>query len=140
MRAVLTSDWSWEQLAPYGPKVTEAINKLAARFPKDVNPQIIMDECVKGERQLWLVLEGDEFRSCGFTKVINNVATGTRTVLGASLAGENGLASVPLISEVENWGREQGAADICITGRLGWRKVLAAQGYALDLAYFRKSL
>jgi hypothetical protein len=97
-------------------------------------------QCMAGELQLWLVLEGDEFRSVVLTKLQTNPDTGWKNVVVTSMGGEDGVEAAPLISLIEDWARENGASEVTVTGRLGWKRLLAPSGYKLDFAYFRKEL
>lgn len=140
MRGVLTSDWPLEKLAPYGADITAAFHKLADRFPRDAKPEAMFRQCMAGELQLWLVLEGDEFRSVVLTKLQTNPDTGWKNVVVTSMAGEDGADAAGLISLIEDWARENGADEVTVTGRLGWKRLLAPHGYRLDFAYYRKEL
>jgi hypothetical protein len=141
MKVELTSNWSPERFAPYGAAVTGAMRKLAERFPREVRIEHLAQEVVSGKRQLWLILDDDDhFVSFVLTEIQVNDATGLKTLVIPSFAGEEGAGTVPLIGALENWAREQGCDEVMVWGRLGWKKPLAKQGYSLDLAIFRKPL
>lgn len=141
MKVVLTTDWTFEQLAPYTKQITAAIHKLRDRFPRDVVPAHLVGEIERGKRQLWLILtDDDEFVSFVLTEIQTADATGLKTMIIPSFAGEEGAATVHLIGELERWGKEQGCDEAMVYGRLGWKRPLAAEGYKMDMTTFRKAL
>lgn len=135
-----TGTWSFEQVARYGPEITAAMKKLAERFPRDVNVQALFDEIASGARQLWLILEGDEFKSFMVSEVKYNPYTDNKSLMITSLAGEDGVKAVPLIADVEKWAAENGINEVIPAGRDGWRKPLAKMGYKVDVVLFRKEI
>jgi hypothetical protein len=141
MKVELTSGWPAEKFAPYGPAVTAAMRKLAGRFPREVTVEHLARDVVDGKRQLWLVLDDDDrFVAFVLTEIQVNDATGLKTLVIPSFAGEEGAATVPLIGAIEAWGKEQGCDEVMVWGRRGWKPALAKEGYSLDLAVFRKAL
>ena len=141
MKTELTASWEWERLAPYGRQITSALRRLEARFPKDMNAQVVVEECAAGDRDLWLVLHDDDsFASVMLSRLSTNSGTGTKALVITSLAGEDGIEATALLPVVEEHARKSGADEIQIIGRLGWKRALAKQGYGLDFAYFRKDL
>jgi hypothetical protein len=141
MKVELTSNWSPEKFAPYGAAVTAAMRKLAERFPREVTVGHLARDVVDGKRQLWLVLDDDDrFVAFVLTEVQVNDATGLKTLVIPSFAGEEGASTVPLIGAIEAWGKEQGCDEVMVWGRRGWKPALGKQGYSLDLAVFRKAL
>jgi hypothetical protein len=140
MRVELTSDWSPEQFAPYGPAITAAMHKLRDRFPREVTVEHLAEEIITGKRQLWLVLEDDRFVAFVLTEIQTNDATGLKTLLIPDFAGEHGASTVHLIGAIEDWARSQGCDEVTVAGRMGWKKVLAREGYGLDIAIYRKAL
>lgn len=141
MKVVLTTNWSFEQLAPYTKQLTAAIHQLRDRFPRDVIPAHLVHEIEIGKRQLWLILtDDDEFVSFVLTEIQTADATGLKTLLIPSFAGEAGAATVHLIGELERWGKEQGCDEAMVYGRLGWKRPLEAEGYKMDMTTFRKAL
>lgn len=135
-----TTSWSEGQLLRYGAEITRAMHKLADRFPKDLTVASLFDEIASGRRQLWLILDGPRFVSFVLTELKLVEPTGHRICMITDLAGEDGEASVPLIGKIEAWAREQGADEMAIMGRLGWKRSLAKQGYRADVMVYRKML
>ncbi len=136
----LTSDWAPERIARYGRQITASMQQMVARFPKDIEIKSLMREILAGERQLWLILDGEEYVSFVLTEIKHNQATDHRTIMVTVLAGEDGLDSTPLIEEIEQYGRDKGCHECSVLGRLGWKRALAKQGYGAELAMFRKGL
>lgn len=135
-----TIDWSYERVAAYGPQITAAMHKLAQRFPKDVSVAALFDEIASGARQLWLILDGDEFKSFMVSEIKNNPFTGNRSLMLTSLAGEGGEEVVSLIGDVEKWAVENEITDVIPVGRLGWKRALEKAGYKMDVCLFRKEI
>jgi len=132
--------WSPEKFAPYGPEVTAAMKKLADKFPREVSVKHLAEEIITGKRQLWLILDGERFVSFVLTEIQTNEATGYKTLLIPSFAGEEGEETVPLISKLEAWGRENGCDESIIYGRAGWKRSVAKEGYQAAMMVFRKAL
>lgn len=135
-----TTDWPFERVAGYGQQITAAFKKLVERFPKDITIKSLADEVMSGRQQLWLILEGDEFRSFLTTEIKTNEYTGHKSVHLINLAGEGGLDVVPLIEEVERWAESLGAAEVIPVCRAGFRKPLEKLGYRMDVSLFRKEI
>lgn len=135
-----TSDWEPERILRYGAEITAAMQKLVARFPREVTLKSLAEDVITGKQTLWLILDGDEFRSFVLSEIKETRATGIKTSFVTSLAGEDGIDAVPLIAEIEAWGREQGASQQMIVGRWGWKRPLANEGYDMDAVIYRKEL
>lgn len=141
MRVELTTTWPRERILAYGPQLTAAMRKLQDRFPREVTVDNLFQEIQTGRRQLWIILDDDDrFVSFVLTNIQTNEATGLKTLLIPSFAGTEGATTVPLIGALEAWGREQGCDEAQVYGRRGWKPALAKEGYALDLAIYRKTL
>lgn len=135
-----TGDWHYEQVAKYGADITASMQKLAKRFPKDVSVPALFDEILSGQRQLWLILDGEEFKSFMLSEIKNNPFTGSKTLMITSLAGEGGEELAFLITDVEKWAAENGITDVVPVGRLGWKRSLEKMGYKMDVCLFRKEI
>lgn len=141
MKIVLTSDWSFEQLAPYTKDITAAMQKLRDKFPREVDVQHLANEIITGKRQLWLILNDDDsFVSFVLSEIQTNNATGLKTIVVPSMAGDDGPASVPLIAEIEKYGLDQGCDKSAVYGRWGWKRELTKEGYSLEMCIFGKPL
>lgn len=141
MKIVLTNDWSFEKLAPYTKSVTAAMKKLQERFPREVDVGHLANEIISGKRQLWLILEDDDsFISFLLSEIQTNNATGLKTIVLPSFAGEKGTETVHLIGAVEDWGREMGCDEVIAYGRWGWKRAMEKEGYEMNMVAFRKTL
>lgn len=135
-----TGDWSYDQVARYGKEITASMHRLAERFPKDVYVPALFDEITSGARQLWLILDGEEFKSFMLSEIKDNPFTGSKSLMLTSLAGEGGEDVVPLIADIEKWAAENGITDVIPVGRYGWKRALAKAGYKMDVCLFRKEI
>lgn len=141
MKIVLTSDWSYDRLAPYTKDITAAMHKLRDRFPREVEVQHLANEIISGKRQLWLILNDDDsFISFLLSEIQTNDATGLKTLVLPSFAGEQGTETVHLIGAVEAWGREQGCDECIPYGRWGWKRAMEKEGYEMHMVIYRKTL
>lgn len=136
----LTTDWPFEKVAAYGREITAAMKKLVERFPNDLTMESMAEEIISGKQQLWLILEGEEFKAFVTSEIKVNDATGRKTVTLMELAGDGGVDLVPMISDIENWAIEIGAHELTPLGRDGWRKPLAKAGYRPKLTLYSKDL
>lgn len=135
-----TTDWPFEKIAVYGPQITAAFKKLADRFPKDMTVRSIADEVMSGRQQLWLIMDGEEFKSFVTTEIKINQHTGHKSVQLVNLAGEGGQDLVGLIADIEAWAIEQGAEEIIPMCRAGFKRPLEGLGYRQDVSLYRKTL
>lgn len=141
MKIVLTSDWSFDRLAPYTKDITAAMHKLRERFPREVKVEHLAGEIINGKRQLWLILDDDDsFISFLLSYIDINDATGLKTLVLPSFAGDKGTETVPLIHAVEDWGREQGCDETIAYGRWGWKRAMEKEGYEMKMVAFSKDL
>lgn len=136
----LTTEWPFEKVAGYGRDITAAMKKLVERFPEDLTLESMAEEIISGKLQLWLILEGEEFKAFVTSEIKVNEATGRKTVQLMELAGDGGVDLVPLIADIEKWATEIGAHELTPLGRDGWRKPLAKAGYRPKLTLYSKDL
>jgi hypothetical protein len=136
----LTTDWPFERVARYGKDITAAIKKLVERYPDELTLAGLAEDMISGKNQLWLILEGDEFRAFVTSEIKVNEETGRRTLLLSELAGEGGIDLVPMIGPIEDWARENDIQEITPLGREGWRKPLARAGYKPKFVLYSKDL
>lgn len=136
----LTTDWPFERVSGYGKQITAAMKKLVERFPDELTLKGLAEDIISGKNQLWLILDGDEFKAFVTSEIKVNEETGRKTVLLSELAGEGGIDLVPMIGPIEDWAREIGAHELTPLGREGWRKPLAKAGYKPKLVLYSKDL
>ncbi|WP_455476854.1 hypothetical protein [Bartonella sp. B41] len=136
----LIDEWPLKKVKYYQKDINDAMKKYAKRFPDDVCLATIAKEIATGQTQLWLILKNkSKFSACGITK-IELTHTGKKRVVVLDLAGEGGLQLVKLIDKVEEWARTINADEVLALGRVGWAKMMARYGYALNLIHYRKVL
>lgn len=140
MNIELTTDWPHEKIAVYHPQITAAFAKLAEQYPHDVSVRGLAEAAISGAQQLWLVREGEEFKSFCLTETKTNDATGYKSVVITSLAGEGGQELAPLVAEVEKWAASIGANEVQVVGRWGWKRGFEREGYRMDAILLRKAL
>lgn len=136
----LTTDWPFERVARYGKDITAAMKKLVERYPTDLTLESMAEEIISGKLQLWLILDGEEFKAFVTSEIKVNEATGHKTVQLMELAGDGGVDLVPLIADIEEWAVGIGAHELTPLGRDGWRKPLAKAGYRPKLTLYSKDL
>jgi len=136
----LTRDWSYEKMAPYHDAITKAMEKLAARFPDDVELDVLAKQIIHGEVQFWLILDQARHFVAFVTSRIEQTASGKRRLLLLELAGRGGIDLVAMLQPIEQWAQAEGVDEICPIGRTGWRRALAAQGYKPFITRYRKEL
>lgn len=135
-----TTDWEFSKLARYGKEITAAVKKLVERFPNDLTLESVAQEIMAGKQQLWLILEGEEFKAFVTSEIKINEATGHKTVQLMELAGAGGIDLVPMIETIEEWAVSIGAHELTPMGREGWRKPLGRAGYRPKLVLYSKDL
>jgi hypothetical protein len=136
----LTTEWPFEKVAAYGREITAAMKKLVERFPADLTLESMAEEIISGKLQLWLILDGEEFKAFVTSEIKVNEATGRKTVQLMELAGDGGVDLVPMIADIEKWAVDIGAHELTPLGRDGWRKPLAKAGYRPKLTLYSKDL
>lgn len=136
----LTLDWPYERVARYGREITAAMHKLAERFPAEISVKEMAQDLFSGKNQLWLILEGDEFKAFVTTEIKTNNESGRTVVIVGELAGEGGVDLVEMITPIEEWARSIGASELTPIGREGWKKPLAKAGYRPKLVLYSKDL
>lgn len=133
-----TSDWSADMLD--WPNITAAIRRLVERFPDDITLEGVLSDIIHGRLTLWVVRDGDTTVSVVLVSFDTNPHTGHRRATIREMVGNRGVEAIPLIVEIEEWARSQGANDIDVIGREGWKRALASQGYELVAVVLRKRL
>jgi len=136
----LTQDWTFEQMAPFVEEIARAMAKLAARFPDDVDLEVMTSQIMSGEVQLWLILDEANKFAAFLTTQIEISKTGKKRVLLLELAGRGGIILTGLIEKIENWARGHGAVAICPIGRPGWQRALKQHGYKPLIIRYGKEL
>lgn len=136
----LTSEWSFEKIAPYNQAISDAMKTLEKRFPDDVCIASLARNIAEGLEQLWLVLNENQEFVAFVTSQSEVTESGRKRLLLLELAGKGGPYIANLIAPIELWARQNGFDEICPIGRLGWRKALAKYGYEPKFVRYYKEL
>lgn len=93
-------------------------------------------DILEGDGLLWLICDGKTIEAAGATLLVN---TDRHLVcLITALGGSNREKWLPLLHQIEDWARAEGAALVRIVGRLGWVRVL--KDYRVSNIVLEKSL
>ncbi|MEI3803163.1 hypothetical protein V6R85_01465 [Agrobacterium sp. CCNWLW32] len=136
----LTTDWPFERVARYGREITAAMKKLVERYPDEMTLKGLAEDVISGKNQLWLILDGEEFKAFVTSEIKINEETGRRSLILSELAGEGGIDLVPMIGTIEEWAKENSIHELTPLGRDGWRKPLAKAGYKPKFVLYSKEL
>ncbi|EJF98500.1 hypothetical protein MEI_00508 [Bartonella vinsonii subsp. arupensis Pm136co] len=139
-KVFLTSSWDRERIAPYFEEIFAAFGAYVERFKHELTLQQLIEEICTGKKQLWLVLDDDDRFLLAVTTQIQTTVLGKKRALICDCCGHGGLELIDNLKFAEDWARENGAFEMEILGRLGWRRALNKQGYGIDMIYYRKEL
>ena len=114
------------------------LNELPVRAYRDIESAIkhsygernlenIMEELVKGEKQVWMLSTDDEFKATIITHIVEHPQKKTCELI--YLGGEDMLDMIPEFTAIEDWAVENGCKDFQAVGRPGWERVLKSHGY-----------
>lgn len=139
-KVYLTTSWDMERIAPYLEEVIASFRAYVERFKHEITLQEVIEAICSGKKQLWLVLVDDEQFLAAVTTQLQQTVLGKKRALICECSGKGVLDLVDNLQVVEGWARENGAFEIEILGRLGWKRALNKQGYGIDMLYYRKEL
>lgn len=139
-KIVLTSCWDKERIAPYLEDIFAAFRRYSERFKHEVTFEQLIEELYSGKKQLWLVLDDDDAFLAAITTQLQYTALGKKRALVCGCSGKGGLELADHLTVIEAWARENGAFEMEILGRLGWKPALTKKGYGIDMIYYRKGL
>lgn len=134
----LTTTWPLERILSYSPQITAAMKKIIERFPQDATLKSMADDVLSGAVQLWIMLDGDEFKGIVMTDIRTVEATGHKAARIVALGGIDGVELTPHIETIEAWAWEQNADCVLPVGRVGWKKPLEKLGYSVERVVYRK--
>lgn len=142
LRIDLTTGFSQEEMEPLWSSILECLERYVARFPTDETVQGILDQIVKGKRQLWIVRdETGRVILTPITEIVKIDTTGKTKLFLAEVGGERLAECMPLLSEIERWAKEKhGATESELIGRPGWKKMLEPLSYRLAAHVYTKAL
>lgn len=132
------TDWPADRMD--WPAILRALRTYCEPFPEDVTVESVLMDVARGHQTLWLVRDGGATVSVVLVEVHTITATGWKRAVITGMGGERGVEALPLIAEIEQWARDQGANEIEVVGRVGWRRALAPYGYAEKVSILRKRL
>ncbi len=141
----LTSGMSAEEMAPLWPDIVRCLEKYCAKYPSET-PENIIAECAQGKRQLWICLDGGKVVLTPITEIVTTNATGKKELLLAEVGGIRLRDCMPLLAEIEAWGKAQGAETARLLGRStkkatsGWTAHLLPLGYQPTAVVYEKRL
>ncbi|WP_375638650.1 MULTISPECIES: hypothetical protein [unclassified Bartonella] len=139
-KVFLTTSWDMERIAPYLEDIIASFRKYVERFKHEITLQELLEAICSGKKQLWLVLDDDERFLAAFTTQIQQTVLGKKRALICECSGKGILDLVDNLQVAEDWARENGASEMEILGRLGWKRALTKQGYSIGMLYYRKEL
>jgi len=107
--------------------IAPALRPMEERY----SPEHIIDECSKGNMQMWLAAaEGEGFhenRAAMVTEILEYPRRRVCSVL--FLAGEKMESWLHLYRELEHWAIQNGCSEIEVLGRKGWERVMGQFGF-----------
>lgn len=134
----LTEKWSMEEVAQYGPQITERLKKIRERFPEDSTIEEMANVIFNGDVQLWLLLSEDEFKGIVLTDIRTVESTKYKTVRIIGASGENGLDFADQVKVIEDWAWDMDCDAVLPVGREGWKRPLSSYGYEVERVVYRK--
>ncbi|WP_455480477.1 hypothetical protein V3564_04910 [Bartonella sp. B12(2025)] len=135
-----TEKWSTEQIAPYFDNVIKSISYFNKKFPDDYNTETILNDILKGEKVLWIIVDEQENFMAHVTTELQKLVTGALRAVIVTLGGKGGESLTQLIPQIEAYYKKKGAKELIIIGRRGWEKSLKSHGYFVNLLEYRKQL
>ncbi|GAA5099195.1 hypothetical protein [Bartonella acomydis] len=139
-KVFLTTFWDMERIAPYFEDIIASLSAYVERFKHEITLQELIEAICSGKKQLWLVLDDDKRFLAAVTTQIQETVLGKKRALICECSGKGILDQIDNLKIAEDWARENGAFEIEILGRLGWKRALNKQGYGIDMLYYRKEL
>lgn len=138
----LSTSMSAAEIAPFWPDIIRCMEKFVARFPEDESIANILQKCMEGKRQLWLVYdEAQKVVLVAITEIAVVDATGERRLVFSETGGDRGLEALELMGEIEDWGRREfGVTASQWIGRRGWKKALETRGFREKATVWHKDL
>lgn len=135
-----THNWSYEQLLPYGKMLKHAMQKLAAKFPSDIDIEELTYELAIGKQHLWIILDENNNFCAFLTTEFSENLKGEKRLTLCQLGGQGGVQLAQLLPKIEEYARENQVKEILPIGRIGWHKQLKTQGYKPLILKYRKEL
>ncbi|EJF90946.1 hypothetical protein [Bartonella melophagi] len=127
-------------MAPYWHDILRSMTYFIDKFPDDYDLEMLLSAILKGEKLLWIIVDGDDHFMAHVTTRLEHLVTGVKRAVIVTLGGRGGEHLSKLIVHIEDYYKEQGADELVITGRRGWERSLKAHGYYVNLLEYRKQL
>ncbi|WP_375686211.1 hypothetical protein [Bartonella sp. AP65SXKL] len=127
-------------MAPYFDNVIKSIAYFNQKFPDDYNTETILNDILKGEKVLWIIVDAHENFMAHVTTQLQELVTGALRAVVVTLGGTGGAPLTKLITQIEAYYKKKGAKELVIIGRRGWEKSLKTHGYLVNLLEYRKQL
>ncbi|MDN5249333.1 hypothetical protein [Bartonella sp. TP] len=134
------SSWSLARLLRYKEQLSQAMEKLARRFPGDIAVLDILQDITSGRHEMWLILDEQEEFIAFLTTELKLTLEGKKRLNLCQLGGRGGTVLAQFLPQLEQYGRDHGASEICPVGRIGWLRVLGQLGYKPEILKYRKDL
>ena len=112
----------------FWPTIEHILREHHSSFQDFFEIDDLLESCINGSMQLWIVRNQDEPYFVCFTTV--TVFPKCRVVSVSYACGRNAKDAIKLLPLIEAWAQELGARFVLIPGRPGWRR------YALDMGYY----
>lgn len=138
----LSTTMTAEEMAPLWPGVVSCLERYCRRFSDEETVGHILEQCMKGQRQLWIVKdETGRVILTPITEIVTIDATGKKQLLLAEVGGERLRECMPLLAQIEAWAaREHGVTESQLVGRKGWKRMLEPIGYKPVAVIWRKGI
>jgi hypothetical protein len=114
--------------------------RIAQSAPDELTAASLVNDAVAGRQHLWLGWEGEEVLLALFAAVRHYEATQKTFVRVRGIAGDRIKEALPLLADIEQWARNEGAFKVVAVGRRGWEPMLRPLGYEVEAIVLSKQL
>lgn len=124
--------WTPERITAAAPSILACIQRCVDEFPTELTVEWLVGDVQAGRREMWIVFDEDVPDVAvlvGFTEFRHYYATGHPFIEVCGLGGARAREALPLLAEIQAWGKANGAKACHVVGREGWAKLLQDQGY-----------
>ncbi len=135
----------WDDLQTHGADLYNLMLKMVERFPHDMTIKALLESILPpgpdrpAEKLLWLILEDERLIAYALTSIRTVDATGAKIAELMDLAGERvGAYADPLFAALMEWAQRNDATVAAVTGREGWKPLLAKYGFRPHAYTYRR--
>ena len=115
------------QMLAVWPHVSEHLKRFEARSGGEIKAGVLLNQCIKAERQCWIATDGKVVKACALTEIQEGPLS---TVLLAFCAGVDREEWYrEMIDEIERWAASKGSRRVRLIPRVGWEPSLKKLGY-----------